>query len=99
MAEQTMRVEVAYAIAGKQFLVELTLPLSSTVADAINRSGVLDAFPELDTGNLDVGIFSRAVTLETELTDGDRVEIYRPLLVDPKEARRLRAAAKKKKGK
>lgn len=85
-----MQVLVAYATPTEQ--VELTVEVSShvTVAWAIRQSGVLERFPELKLESLQVGIFSRRVTLDTVLQAGDRVEIYRPLLLDPKEARRRR---------
>lgn len=99
MTDFGIQVEVAYATASEQFLVSLTLPASATVGEAIRQSGVLEAFPELQLDSIEVGIFSRVTELDVELSPGDRVEIYRPLQVDPKEARRLRALAKKKKGK
>ena len=73
--------------------VELPVALApgATALDAIRASGVLERFAELDLSRLPVGIWGRACALETRLADGDRVEIYRPLAVDPKEARRLRA--------
>lgn len=92
-----IRVEVAYALPGKQFLEVLEVNDSATVMDAIRQSGVLARFPDLDQQDISIGIFSKPVSADTGLRDGDRIEIYRPLMVDPKEARRLRAAAKKKK--
>ncbi len=85
-----MQVQVAYATPTEQ--VELSVEVSShaTVAWAIRQSGVLEQFPELKLESLQVGIFSRRVTLDTVLQAGDRVEIYRPLSLDPKEARRRR---------
>jgi len=97
MTEAAINIEVAYATPERQFLVSLDLPAPVTVGEAIQQSGVLEVFPELNLGSIEVGIFSRASDLDTELSPGDRVEIYRPLQVDPKEARRLRALAKKKK--
>jgi len=92
-----INIEVAYFEPGKPFLVSLSVVPPTTVAEAIQASGVLDRFPSLAGGDdLEVGIFSRRAALDTELSEGDRVEIYRPLQVDPKQARRLRAAAKKK---
>jgi len=97
MAEPAINIEVAYATPETQFLVSLDLPTPVTVGEAIRQSGVLKAFPELQLDSISVGIFSKASDLEAELSAGDRVEIYRPLQVDPKEARRLRALARKKK--
>lgn len=67
----------------------------STVRDAVLASGVLEVFSEIDLETVPVGIFSRRVDLDTQLTDGDRVEIYRRLQLSPTEARRLRAQRKK----
>jgi len=63
----------------------------STIETAIERSGVLDIFPEIDLMKQSVGIFGRKKKLSDTVSEGDRVEIYRPLEIDPKEARRLRA--------
>ena len=68
----------------------LVLPSGSTVADAIERSGIRDARPDVEIRADRIGIFARKVSPDTVLRDGDRVEIYRPLAVDPKEARRKR---------
>ena len=67
----------------------------STVRDAVLASGVLEVFSEIDLETVPVGIFSRRVDLDTQLTDGDRVEVYRRLQLSPTEARRLRAQRKK----
>ncbi len=88
-------IEVAYASADKQQLVALTLPAGSTVEQAISASGLLAAFPEIDLSKQKVGIFGRACSLTTPLHDHDRVEIYRPLLADPKESRRARVDEKR----
>lgn len=90
-------VEVAYASKENQFLLEIKLDNPACVADAIQASGVLKEFPEIDLDSISTGIFSRPVSLQAFLNNGDRVEIYRPLEVDPKEARRLRAEANKAK--
>ena len=84
-------VEVAYARPDTQFLAAVELPAGACVRDAIARSGVLEAFAELELESLDVGIFSQRCSLQQSLEPGDRVEIYRPLVIDPKEARRQRA--------
>lgn len=86
-----VRVEVAYARPETQRLVELLMDVPATVRDAINASGLLEEFPELELESLGTGIFSKPAALEDQLKDGDRVEIYRPLVIDPKEARRQRA--------
>ncbi len=93
-----IRVEVAYARADVQRLVPLALAAGSTAREAVIRSGLLEAFPEIAGKDLDLGVFSRPITLDTPLEHGDRVEIYRPLNVDPKEQRRKRARAQKAEG-
>lgn len=90
MADE-IRVEVAYARPDQQFLVPVRLPASSTVEEAIRHSGVLQRFPEIDLTRNKVGVWSKLTKLDAPLRDGDRVEIYRPLIADPKEVRRKRA--------
>ena len=84
-------VEVAYALPEKQYLQRLTLPEGATVSDAIHASGLLELRTDIDLSKNKVGIYSRPVKLTDVLQDGDRVEIYRPLIADPKELRRQRA--------
>ena len=84
-------VEVAYATPEKQKIVKLTVAMGCTVAEAIERSRIRDEFPGLEVSPDAVGIFSRKVKLDHRLREGDRVEIYRPLIADPKESRRRRA--------
>ncbi|AIJ07375.1 RnfH family protein [Edwardsiella anguillarum] len=91
-----MSIEVVYALPEKQYLRRLTLPQGSSVGVAIERSGLLAQRSEIDLGKNKVGIFSRPVRLEDPLRDGDRVEIYRPLIADPRELRRQRAERAKK---
>jgi hypothetical protein len=86
-----MTVEVVYATPAKQVLIELEVQKGCTVGEAIEQSGIRQAFPGLTVDPAAVGIFSRKVTLERPLRDGDRIEIYRPLQADPKETRRRRA--------
>jgi putative ubiquitin-RnfH superfamily antitoxin RatB of RatAB toxin-antitoxin module len=90
MAE-SITVEVVYAEPAKRWLYELTLPAGSTVAEAIEASGIKQQVSGLVIDPARLGVFSRKVTLDHVLSDGDRVEIYRPLTLDPKEARRRRA--------
>lgn len=94
MKEPAIRVEVAYAQPGRGFLRKLDLAAGSSVAEAIEAW--LAECPGIDLRHCRVGIYGRLVRLDRLLRDGDRVEIYRPLLVDPKQARRLRAAARKR---
>jgi putative ubiquitin-RnfH superfamily antitoxin RatB of RatAB toxin-antitoxin module len=89
-------VEVVYALRDEQVLIQLQVEEGTTVRQAIERSGILQRFPEIDPTRGSVGIFGRIAAPDTPLQDGDRVEIYRPLLVDPKEARRKRARPRKK---
>ena len=91
----TIRVEVAYALPNQQTLLSLDLPVGSSVESAIQQSGLLNRFPEIDLAQNKVGVFSKLVALNTLLRDRDRVEIYRPLIADPKEIRRQRASAGK----
>ncbi|WJD49407.1 MULTISPECIES: RnfH family protein [unclassified Enterobacter] len=86
-----MVVEVAYALPEKQYLQRVTLNEGATVEEAIRASGLLELRPDISLTGNKVGIFSRPVKLADELHDGDRVEIYRPLIADPKELRRKRA--------
>lgn len=92
MNATTINVEVVYALPGQQALLQLQLAEGATVGDAIRQSGVLEAFPDIDLARNKVGIFSKLVKLDESLRDKDRVEIYRPLIADPKEVRRKRAA-------
>ena len=88
----TIRVSVIFAAApDRMFLRELELPDDANVGDAIELSGLRAAFPSVQIDDSHVGIFSRKATLDARLRDGDRVEIYRLLKIDPKEARRRRA--------
>jgi putative ubiquitin-RnfH superfamily antitoxin RatB of RatAB toxin-antitoxin module len=101
MADPTIRVEVVYATAERQVLVVLDVPSGTTVFEAAEASGLTRQFTELDLAQSPMGIFGNVVSdpKVRSLAGGDRVEIYRPLLADPKEVRRLRAekAAKAKK--
>lgn len=90
-----MRLSVVYC-APAAWVREVELAEGSTLRVAIERSGVLDAHPDLKLDELAVGVFSRPRQLDEMVHDGDRVEIYRPLLVDPKEARRHRAELRRK---
>ncbi len=92
MAELLVEVEVVYARPEQQVLVALKMPETATVEQAIKSSGMLARFPEIDLNACKVGIFAKICALDQVLKQGDRVEIYRPLLHDPKDARRQRAA-------
>jgi len=83
-------ITVSYATPDQQVEIPLQVEESCTVALAIQRSGILEQFPEIRLADVSVGIHSRKVLLDSLLQEDDRVEIYRPLLIDPKQARRLR---------
>jgi uncharacterized protein len=86
-----IRVEVVYALPDEQRILELELPDGARIADALARAEVAPGFDQLDLATMPIGVYGRVVDRDHALADGDRVEIYRPLLIDPKEARRLRA--------
>jgi uncharacterized protein len=90
----SMHIEVVYALPHKQERVLLDLPPGSTVRDALQASGLLQRLPQIESGRL--GVWGTPVTAESRLRDQDRVEIYRPLIADPKEVRRERAAKTRK---
>ncbi len=92
--KQVIRVEVCYATPEKQVLLALQIDAHASVADAISASKIVEMYPEIDLRKNHVGIFGKLTKLETLLRDEDRVEIYRALIADPKEARRKRAAKK-----
>lgn len=90
-----IQVEVAYALPTEQVILSLNVPQGTTVDQAMRESGILERFPEIDADQVPVGIFGKAVKRERVLSAGDRVEIYRPLIADPKVVRKERAQAKK----
>jgi len=90
-----VRVEVAYALPDRQVLLEVVLPVGATVIDAIEASQIRQKVPGLEVDPGRVGIFGRKAGFGELLRHGDRVEIYRPLLADPKEVRRDRARKQK----
>lgn len=93
MSEQaTIHVEVAYALSGKQAILALDVPEGTTALEAAQQSGITDKFKEIDLENAKLGIFAKVVSPKQVLREGDRVEIYRPLIADPKEVRKARAA-------
>ena len=88
----TIKIEVVYALPSRQEVVPLTLPAGSTLQQALEASGLLAKYPEIDLAKGKFGIYSKIAKLDTVLRDWDRVEIYRPLIADPKEVRKQRAA-------
>ena len=90
----SLRIEVVYALPAGEDSVSLKLPAGATAADALRASGMLERHPEIDLGRQKIGIYGRLVEAGALLCDGDRVEVYRPLVIGPKEARRRRAVRK-----
>ena len=96
MVIESINVEVAYAMPEKQIIRAVNVDAGTTIGAAIVQSGIMMDFPDLELEEAKVGIFGKAAVMTTVLSDGDRVEIYRPLIADPKEVRRKRAAEGKK---
>jgi len=91
-----IKVEVAYATAQQQVILELMVSPGCTIEQAIEQSGILQSFSEIDLAINKVGIFGKLSKKTQELKAGERVEIYRPLIADPKEVRRRREAEGKR---
>jgi len=91
-----MNIEVAYALEDKQTLLSLEVEEGVTLKQAIELSGILDSYPQIDLLKDKTGIFGKIAKLDTVLREKDRVEIYRPLIADPKQVRKERAAQGKK---
>jgi len=98
VTDKQIRLEVAYALPDKQALLEVVVEKGCTVEQAIEASGVLKRFPNIDLTTNKVGIWYRTCKLTDEPNDGDRISIFRPLIADPKEARRRRAERAKEEG-
>ncbi|TBV07373.1 RnfH family protein [Phytopseudomonas dryadis] len=94
MASEALSIEVVYATPREQALIQLRLPVGTTAREAVLQSGLQARFPELDLLGAPLGIFGKAIACPEQrvLEEGERVEIYRPLLADPKEVRKRRAA-------
>ncbi|WP_074873648.1 RnfH family protein [Pseudomonas frederiksbergensis] len=94
MVESMIEIEVVYAAVDRQVLMSVTVPTGTTVRAALLKSGLGEAFSELDLASCPVGIFGKVIADPDKhlVQAGDRIEIYRPLQADPKEVRRLRAA-------
>jgi len=95
---ETIQIEVVYGLAHKQKLLSLPINQGITVEQGIIESGILTLFPEIDLSKNKVGIWNKAVKLSNVLEDLDRIEIYRPLIADPKEVRKRRAEKAKLEG-
>ena len=87
-----MKIEVVYSLPEKAERIGLELPEGSTVLQAVERSGLLEKYPEIDVKKNKFGIYAKLAKADAVLRDKDRVEIYRPLIADPKEVRKQRAA-------
>ncbi len=98
LKQPRITIEVAYALPEKQSLLQLQVVDGSTVEQAIEKSGMLVSHPEIDLAQNKVGIWSKTCKLDAALKDGDRIEIYRPLIADPKEVRKRRAERAKQEG-
>ncbi len=92
--EPALEVEIVYARPEEQSVVHVTLAQGSTVGDALAAARITERWPELANGYAGLGIYGRRVSADALLRAGDRIEIYRPLVADPKQARRVRAARK-----
>lgn len=86
-----MKISVVYALPDRQIVRELELPIGATAALALRESGLLKELPNINPASIPLGIYGMAVSADTLLQDGDRLEIYRPLNIEPKAARRLRS--------
>ncbi len=93
MAEANIQVEIIFATADEQLLSVLTVPTNSTIGDVIAMSALAEHFPEHDLGAMRVGVWGHPADRSQAVRDGDRIEIYRPLEIDPRVARRQLAAA------
>ena len=87
----SVEIEVVYITTDELFLESIELPASTTVSEALDTVGIYTKFPELAESPPKVGIYGKVVSISQQVKDGDRIEVYRPLIFDPKEARRQRA--------
>jgi uncharacterized protein len=91
MSDDKIKIELVYALPSEQLLLKSEVPSGTTIAEAVKLSGILDKFPEIDVEKGKFGIFGKLSKTDTVLREKDRIEIYRPLIADPKEVRRKRA--------
>lgn len=91
MSDEKIYVELVYALPTEQLLLKSEVPKGTTIAEAVKLSGILGKFPEIDLEKGKFGIFGKLSKVDTVLREKDRIEIYRPLIADPKEVRRKRA--------
>lgn len=95
---ENIQVEVVYGTPTRQELLTVSVKAGLTVEEVINESGIISLFPEIDLAVNKVGIWNRAAKLKDEVNDLDRIEVYRPLIADPKEVRKRRAEKAKQEG-
>ena len=94
-SSENINIEIAYGTPGESVILTVNVPYGSTIMQGIEHSGILEKYPEIDLTRNKVGIFSKLKPLDETLNEGDRIEIYRPLIADPKDARRSRAERQK----
>jgi uncharacterized protein len=92
MSQEKIMVEVAYALPKNQLIIPTSISPEANAEAAIRASGILQKFPEIDLNVNQIGIFGKIIKLDSPLRNHDRIEIYRPLIADPKEVRKQRAA-------
>ena len=95
-SDKLISIEVAYALPDEQIILDVDIEPTDTVETAIRKSGILEQFSEIDLTKSRVGIFGKMSKLDKTLNERDRIEIYRPLIADPKEVRKKRAAEGKR---
>ena len=95
-ATEKVKIEVSYALPDKQPVISLQVEQGTTIEQAISQSGILDQFPQIDITKNKLGIFGKLKKADVVVREGDRVEIYRPLIADPKQVRKQRAAEGKR---
>jgi putative ubiquitin-RnfH superfamily antitoxin RatB of RatAB toxin-antitoxin module len=93
-----LNIEIIYALIHEQKIFKLSVKAGTTLEKAILQSGIMELYPEIDLTKNTVGVFSQRQSLSYELKDGDRIEIYRDLIADPKEVRRNRAQIQRNEG-
>ncbi len=96
VSDKHINIEILYATAAQSYLLSVAVPIGSTIAQGIEASGILEQCPDIDLTQNKVGIFSKLKSPDDLLKEGDRIEIYRPLKIDPMEARRRRVKNSRK---
>lgn len=91
MTSETLTIEVAYALPTKQQIVTVDVAVGTSALDAVKQSTITKVFPDIDVKNMKMGVFGKSIKANYELKAGDRIEIYRPLISDPKATRKARA--------